>query len=61
MDRILASKLGAKAVKLLMEGQASKMVGLVGNKLEACSIKDVLKKKKEIDLELYELHRILSI
>lgn len=61
MDRIRASKLGAEAVELLMEGNTSKMVGLIGNNLQSCNIKDVLKKKKDIDLELYKLHRILSI
>ncbi len=61
MDRILASKLGARAVELLMEGKTSRMVGLKGNAIQDSSVEDILKKKKEIDLDIYKLNKILSI
>ncbi|MEJ6949697.1 6-phosphofructokinase [Natronospora cellulosivora (SeqCode)] len=61
MDRILASRLGARAVELLIEGQYCKMVGLKGNKIVHNNIEDIINKKKEIDIELYKLNKILSI
>lgn len=60
MDRILASKLGAKAVESLIEGKTSKMVGLIGNQIKYSEVEDVLKERKSIDLELYRLSKILS-
>ena len=49
-DRILASKLGARAVELLLEGKSSRMVGIIGNKIQDSSVEDILNGKKEINL-----------
>ncbi|MFW5981993.1 MAG: 6-phosphofructokinase [Halanaerobiaceae bacterium] len=61
MDRILASRMGAKAVELLMNGISSKMVGIKGNQIIYNDVEDILKGKKEINRELYKLNKILSI
>lgn len=60
-DRILASKLGARAVELLLEGKSSRMVGIIDNKIQDSSVEDILNGKKEINLDLYKLNEILSI
>lgn len=60
-DRVLASRLGAKAVELLLAGKAGRMVGIQNNKLVDHDIADVLKQKHEIDDEMYQLSKELSI
>jgi 6-phosphofructokinase 1 len=60
-DRILASRMGDKAVKLLMDGKSSRVIGIKNNKLIDLDIDEALSKKKEFDKEMYELTNILSI
>ncbi|MBM7644797.1 6-phosphofructokinase 1 [Scopulibacillus daqui] len=60
-DRVLASRLGAKAVDLLINGKAGKMVGIQKNQVVYHDIEDVLTKKHDIDSELIELVKELSI
>ncbi|HPW41727.1 MAG TPA: 6-phosphofructokinase [Bacillota bacterium] len=54
-DRILASRLGARAVELLAEGKSSRVVGIRDNKLIDMEIGEALSMKKVIPRELYEL------
>ncbi|MFN7250672.1 MAG: 6-phosphofructokinase [Anaerobacillus sp.] len=60
-DRVLASRLGAKAVELLLEGQAGKMVGIEKNVLVSHDIEEALAKKHAVDQEMYQLSKELSI
>ncbi|MBC7106621.1 MAG: 6-phosphofructokinase [Firmicutes bacterium] len=60
-DRLLASRLSARAVELLMAGAKSKMVGMVANRIVDWEIDDVVGRRKEIDQELYRLAGILAI
>ncbi|MFV8827550.1 6-phosphofructokinase [Alkalihalobacterium sp. APHAB7] len=60
-DRVLASRLGAKAVELLLEGQAGRTVGIQSNKLVHHDINDILQVKHSIDNEMYKLSQELSI
>lgn len=60
-DRIRASKLGGKAVELLLAGKTNVMVGLDGNQLICNNVEKILDNKKEIDPELFTLNKILSI
>jgi len=60
-DRILASRLGAKAVELLMNGEVKKMVGMQGGQVVAMDIEEALAQTRSIDLEMYNLAGILSI
>ncbi|MDD2573560.1 MAG: 6-phosphofructokinase [Bacillota bacterium] len=60
-DRILASRLGAKAVELLMEGETSKMTAQYRSEIRAFDFDEVLSAKKEFSSEIYSLARILSI
>ncbi|MFZ5650485.1 MAG: 6-phosphofructokinase [Bacillota bacterium] len=60
-DRILASRLGAKAVELLMNGETCKMVGIVSGEVVAHDLEKVIDGKKNIDTDIYDLAAILSI
>lgn len=60
-DRILASRLGAKAVDLLMQGDGGKVVGLKHNELVARPITEALNEKHEINESMYTLSKELSI
>lgn len=60
-DRVLASRLGGKAVDLLREGKAGKMVGIQNNQLVDHDIIEVLKQPHDVDMSLYKLSCELSI
>ncbi|WP_227936618.1 6-phosphofructokinase [Alkalihalobacillus deserti] len=60
-DRVLASRLGAKAVDLLLEGKAGVTVGIEKNELVYHDINEALTRKHTIDLEMYKLSQQLSI
>ncbi|WP_221567663.1 6-phosphofructokinase [Alkalihalobacillus sp. TS-13] len=60
-DRVLASRLGAKAVQMLLDGEAGKAVGIQKNKIVAHDINDVLSQTHKIDNEMYQLSQELSI
>jgi 6-phosphofructokinase 1 len=59
-DRILASRLGAAAVEYLLKGETSKMVGLIGNEIEATDLEEVLGQQKTIKQDLYDLSLVLA-
>jgi 6-phosphofructokinase 1 len=59
-DRVLASRLGAKAVEVLIEDKTQRVVGIKDNKIIDVDITEALKMKKEIDPKLLELAKILS-
>lgn len=58
-DRVLASRLGAAAVKVLLEGHSEVMVGVVNNSLKITPMRVAISKKKELDHTLIELAKIL--
>lgn len=60
-DRVLASRMGAKAVELLMEGQAGKMVGIQNNKLVHYDLTEIFNMKHEINMDMYNLSKELAI
>jgi len=60
-DRVLASRLGAEAIDLLLKGEAGKMVGIQNNKIVSHKIGDILTKRHELDQKLIELAKELSI
>lgn len=55
MDRVLASRLGAFAVELLMQGQSGRCVGIIDNELVHQDIIEALSKKRTFDIDLYNL------
>ncbi|MFP5114507.1 6-phosphofructokinase [Bacillaceae bacterium C204] len=60
-DRVLASRLGARAVELLIEGKGGRAVGIEKNQLVDYDIIEALGRKHTIDLDLYKLSMELSI
>lgn len=58
-DRVLASRLGAAAVKVLQEGHSEVMVGVVNNSLKITPMRVAISKKKELDHTLIELAKVL--
>lgn len=60
-DRVLASRLGVKAVESLLEGKSNYMVGLLADKIELTPLEQAIKGHSEIDLELLRVSDIMSI
>jgi len=54
-DRVLASRLGAAAVKAIVDGHSQVMVGIVNNSIKITPLKMTFGKKKEINFELLDL------
>ncbi|WP_349770560.1 6-phosphofructokinase [Mesotoga prima] len=59
-DRVLASRMGYASVKALEEGKAGMMMSLNGGKIKGVPLEEVLSHKKELDMELMEMAKILS-
>jgi len=60
-DRVLATRLGVKAVELLLDGQTNLMVGLVNNKVETTDLENAVKEHHLINKELLRVSDIMSI
>lgn len=60
-DRVLASRLAANAVELLLDGKGGRAVGIVNNKLVDYDIIEALKIPHVVDKKMYELSQELSI
>lgn len=60
-DRVLASRLGVRAVELLLDGQTNLMVGLVNNNIVTTDLENAVKGHHEINKELMRVSDIMSI
>lgn len=60
-DRVLASRLGVKAVELLLDGKSNKMVGIVNTKIESCPFEEALAGHHDINKELIRVSDIMSM
>lgn len=60
-DRIIASKMGNKAVELLIEGKSGRAMGFKDNDIIDLDIDEALSQEKDFDREMYEVAKILSI
>jgi 6-phosphofructokinase 1 len=60
-DRVLASRLGVKAVDALIDNQKNMMIGIRHNKLIYVPFIETLKTSKELDLELIRVADITSL
>ena len=54
-DRVLGTRLGARAVDLLEQKEYGKMVSLQGNRIVAVRLTDAVASQKKVDPELYEI------
>lgn len=59
-DRVLASKLGQKAVQCLIEGKSSRVVGIRSNEIIDMDIHEALKMQRKFDMNMYNLINILA-
>ena len=57
-DRILGSRFGIAAIDLVHEEKFGYLVGIQGNKMVPVPLKDVVHKRKTVNLELYDLARV---
>jgi 6-phosphofructokinase 1 len=60
-DRVLASRLGVKAVETLLEGKSNYMVGLLNDKVDLTPLEQAIKGSSKIDRELLRVSDIMSI
>ena len=54
-DRVLATRFGIGAIDLVHEGRFGQMVALQGNAIISVPLKDVVGKRKTVNLKLYEI------
>jgi 6-phosphofructokinase 1 len=59
-DRVLASRLGVKAVESLLEGKSNYMVGLIADKVALTPLEQAIKGNTEIDRELLRVSDIMT-
>ena len=59
-DRVLASRMGVKAVESILEGKTNYMVGLLNNKMELTPLEKAIKGKSKINLELLRVSDIMT-
>ena len=59
-DRVLASRLGVKAVELLLDNKSNLMVGLLDNKVAATDLEEAITGGHEINKELLRVAEIMS-
>ena len=60
-DRVLASRLGVKAVESMMEGECCSMVGLNNKDISLTPFKNAIKGITKINTELLKVSDIMSI
>jgi len=61
LDRTLASRMGAAAVEVLLDGRSAVMTAWRSGRVELVPLEEVLAGRKAIDRSLYELARILAL
>ena len=59
-DRLLASRMGLKAVEALMEGKHGVMTGLKGKGVDFIPLLDVISNKRQVSMEYYHMMKVLA-
>jgi len=59
-DRLLASRMGVKAVEALIEGTHGVMTGLKGKGVDFVSLNDVITNKRKVNMEYYHMVKVLA-
>lgn len=59
-DRLLASRMGVKAVEALVEGTHGVMTGLKGKGIDFIPIIDVISNKRKVNMEYYHMVKVLA-
>ncbi|WP_315078119.1 6-phosphofructokinase [uncultured Clostridium sp.] len=59
-DRVLASRLGSRAVEVLLQGETSRVIGIRDNEIIDQDIDEALAMESKFDLDLYNVAEVLS-
>jgi 6-phosphofructokinase 1 len=59
-DRLVASRMGYKAVEGLIEGKSGVMTGIKDRSIDFVPISDVIANKREISMDYYEMAKVLA-
>jgi 6-phosphofructokinase 1 len=59
-DRILACRMGARAVEVLLEGKSSRVIGIQGSQITDDDIDEALSRKSKFNESLYNIAKALS-
>ena len=60
-DRMIATRMGVKAVELLLEGKSGLAVGIRGNKIIHEDLEKAIVTRDKLDQELYRMAKILAV
>lgn len=60
-DRVLASRMGVRAVEGLLKGESNLMVGLINDKISVTPLKKAIKGQSKINKELIRVSDIMSV
>ncbi len=60
-DRVLASRMGVKAVESLLEGKTNLMTGIIENDIILTPVSEAIKGKTKLDKELIRISDILTV
>lgn len=60
-DRVLASRMGVKAIELLLDNQSNKMVGVQNNEMVAVDLENAVKEHHKISKEILRISDIMSV
>ena len=60
-DRLLATRLGAKATECLAQGEHGVLVGLLQDRIATTPLSDVVGRKKPLDVALLKLAHVLAV
>jgi 6-phosphofructokinase 1 len=59
-DRLLASRMGVRAVEALVEGKYGVMTGLQGRNIEFVPLLDVISNKRNVNMEYFQMTKVLA-
>ena len=59
-DRLLASRMGVKAVEAFVDGTHGVMTGLKGKGIDFIPLSDVISNKRKVNMEYYHMVKVLS-
>ena len=59
-DRLLASRMGVRAVEALVDGKHGVMTGLQGKNIEFIPLLDVISNKRNVNMEYFQMTKVLA-
>ncbi|MDX1600443.1 MAG: 6-phosphofructokinase [Anaerolineales bacterium] len=59
-DRLLATRMGVRAVEALLAGESGIMVGLMGREIQPTDLQEVIERSREANTNYYDMAHMLS-